>query len=113
MSFLSFCVVCCRIHVRSFWPRGGRRWFPNTKKSSVLGQLRAEKVRCYSNISAGLHEKHKQAIFAKNNGWSSGSSPSSGGEQRKPRDQEEEIKQLRAQVELLQEATKSGEGLEA
>ena len=45
VSFLSFCVVCCRINVRSFWPSDGRRWFPNTKKKSwVPGQIRAERV---------------------------------------------------------------------
>ena len=45
VSFLLFCVVCCRINVRSFWPSDGRRWFPNTKKKSwVLGQIRAERV---------------------------------------------------------------------
>ena len=35
----------CRIHVRSFWPRNGRRWFPNEKRKSwIPGQVRAEKV---------------------------------------------------------------------
>ena len=62
---------------------------------------------CYSNIPAGLH---KQAIFAKNKGWSSGSSSSSGGEEKKPRVQEEEIKKLRAQVELLRKQQRMEKG---
>ena len=57
--------------------------------------------RCFSNIPAGLQGPHKQAIFAKNKDGISGSSSSGGKEERKPRDQEEELEKLRAQVELL------------
>ena len=80
--------------------------------------------RCYSNIPAGLQEKHKHAIFAKNKGWYSGSSSSNGGKEKRLRDQEEE-EELRAQVELLRkqqrvekgpetqgEPTRRGSGLE-
>ena len=80
--------------------------------------------RCCSNIPAGLQEKHKKAIFAKNKGWYSGSSSSNGGEEKRLRDQEEE-EELREQVELLRkqqrvekgpetqgEPTRRGSGLE-
>ena len=43
----------------------------------------------------------KRPSLRKNKEWHSGSSSSSGGEDRRPRDQEEELKKLRAQVELL------------
>ena len=49
----------------------------------------------------GLQGKHKQAVQAKNEEWYSGSSSSSGGEEWKSQGQQEEIKRLRAQVELL------------
>ena len=48
----------------------------------------------------------------KNTGWSSGSSSSRGGEERKARDQEEEIKKLRAQLELLRKQQKMDKGSE-
>ena len=48
--------------------------------------------RRFSNILAGVQEKHKKAIFAKNKGWYSGRSSLSGGEERKPSEQEEELK---------------------
>ena len=50
--------------------------------------------RCYSNIPAGLQGKHRQAVSAKNEGWSSGSSSSSGEEGKRPRDQDVEIKRV-------------------
>ena len=56
--------------------------------------------RCGNNISSGLQSKHKQAMCAKNGEWYSGSSSSSGGEEWNSQEQEE-IKRLRAQVELL------------
>ena len=49
----------------------------------------------------GLQGKHKQAMYTKNREWNSSSSSSSGREEWKSQDQEEEIKRLRAQVELL------------
>ena len=61
----------------------------------------------FSNIPASLQGKHKMAIFAKNNGWCSGSFSSSGG-----RDQEEELKKLRAQVELLSKQQRVEKGTE-
>ena len=51
--------------------------------------------RCGNNVPTGL-----QAMYAKNREWYSGSSSSSGGEECKSHEQEE-IKRLRAQVELL------------
>ena len=140
VSFLSLGVVCCCFHVRIFWPSMGGDGFQTQRKSWVPGHIRAEQVladaitidareewickfcsesnvwtwwrcrRSYSNIPAGLQEKHKQAIFAKNKGWSSGSSSSSGGEQKTPRDQEEEIKKLRAQVEILRKQQRMEKG---
>ena len=88
----------------------GRAWGRSGQSPALKILLtRRDRERCrrrYSNIAAGLQEKHKQAIFAKNKGWSSGSSFSSGVEERKPRDQEEETKKLRAQVELLRKQQK-------
>ena len=52
--------------------------------------------RCYSNIPAGLQEKYRLAVSAKTRAWSSGSSSSNGGEGKWPRDQDAEIKELRA-----------------
>ena len=57
--------------------------------------------RCGNNIPTGLQGKHKQAVYAKNEGWCSGSSSSSGGEEGKSQDQDEEIEKMRAHVELL------------
>ena len=68
--------------------------------------------RCYSDIPEGLQGKHKQAVFAKNKGWSSGSLSSSG-EEKRPRYQEEEIEKLRAQVELLRKQQRVEKGPEA
>ena len=39
--------------------------------------------RCYSNIPAGLQGKYRQAVAAKSGAWSTGSSTSSGEEERK------------------------------
>ena len=49
--------------------------------------------------------KHKQAMYAKNGEWYSGSS---GGEEWRPQGQPEEIMKLRAQVELLGEQQGAG-----
>ena len=54
----------------------------------------------------------KKAIFAKNKGFCSRSSSSCGGEERKPSDQEDELKKLRAQVELLSKQLRVGKGPE-
>ena len=56
--------------------------------------------RCGNNIPTGLQGMHKQAMYAKNKELYSGSSSSSGREELKSQEQEE-IKRLRAQVELL------------
>ena len=56
--------------------------------------------RCLSNVLAGLQREHKEAVFAKIKEWNSGSSSSSGGEDRWSGGQEEELKKLRAQVAL-------------
>ena len=40
-----------------------------------------------SHILAGLPRKHKEPVFVKNQEWNSGSSSSSGGEERWPSDQ--------------------------
>ena len=108
------------------------------RKSWVSGQVRAERVladaitidgrkeriwkfcsetnvwtrwrcrRCGNNIPTGLQGKHKQAVYAKNEGWCSGSSSSSGGEEGKSQDQDEEIEKLRAHVELLRKQQRVG-----
>ena len=109
---------------------GGDCFQTQKKKSWVSGQVRAERVladaittddrkertckfcsesfvwtrwhgrRCGDNIPTGVQGKHKQAMHAKNREWYSGSSSLSGGEEWKSKEQEE-IKRLRAQVELL------------
>ena len=53
--------------------------------------------RCGNNIPKGPRGKHKQAMYAKNKEWYSGSSSSSGREEWRPQGQQEEI---RAQVDL-------------
>ena len=53
-----------------------------------------------------------KAVHAKNRGWCSGSFASSGGEERKTSDQEEEVKKLRAKVELLSKQQGACEGQE-
>ena len=62
------------------------------------------------NIPSGLQGKHKQAMHAKNREWFSGSSSSSGGEEWKSQEQEE-IKRLRAQVELASKQQGAGKSL--
>ena len=110
---------------------GGDGFQPQRRKSWVPGKIRAEKVladaitidgtkewickfgsetnvwtrwryrQCLSNIPAGLQRKHKETVLATNKEWNSGSSSSSGGDERWQSGQEEELKNLRAQVELL------------
>ena len=68
--------------------------------------------RCNSNIPAGLRGKYRQAISARTGEWSTGSSSSSGGEEKKSRVQEAEIKELRAQVEQLRRQQRGEAGHE-
>ena len=58
--------------------------------------------RCYNNIPAGLHGKYRQAVAAKSGEWSTGSSASSGEEDRKARSLEAENKELRARIEAVE-----------
>ena len=58
--------------------------------------------RCYSNIPAGLQGKYRQAVAAKSGEWSTGSSTSSGEEDRKARSLEAENKELRARIDALE-----------
>ena len=51
---------------------------------------------CYSNIPAGLY---RQAVAAKSGEWSTGSSTSSGEEDRKTGSLEAENKELRARID--------------
>ena len=45
VSFLSFCVVCCRIHDRNFWlSMGGGGFQTQRRKSWVPGHIRDDKV---------------------------------------------------------------------
>ena len=78
---------------------GRKEWickFCSKTKASTQRRCR----RCGNNIPTGLEGKHKQAAYTKNKEWYSGSSSSSGREEWKSQEQEE-IKRLRAQVELL------------
>ena len=63
--------------------------------------------RCYHDIPAGLRGKNRQAIAARTLEWSTGSSTSSGEEDRKSKCLEAENKELRA-IEALEK--KGGEG---
>ena len=60
---------------------------------------------------SGLQGKHKQAMCAKNREWYSGSSSSNGREEWKSQEQEE-IKRLRAQIDLLSKQQGAGKSLE-
>ena len=64
--------------------------------------------RCYNDIPAGLRGKYRQAIAARTGEWSTGSSTSSGEEDRKSKSLEAESKELRARLEAL--VKKEGEG---
>ena len=55
--------------------------------------------RCYHDIPAGLRGKYRQAIAARTGERSTGSSTSSGEEDRKSRNMEAENKELRARIE--------------
>ena len=55
----------------------------------------------YNNIPAGLRSKYRQAVAARTGEWSTGSSSSSGEEDKKSKIQEAETEELRAQVEQL------------
>ena len=109
------------------------------KKSWVSGQVRTERIltdaitidgrkkwtcmfcsesnvwtrwrcrRCYNNNPAELHGKYRQAVAAKSGEWSTGSSASSGEEDRKARSLEAENKELRARIDAL-EKNEGGQG---
>ena len=66
---------------------------------------------CGNTIPSGLQGKHKQAMHANSKEWYSGSSPSSGGEDWKSQEQEE-VKRLRVQVELLSKQQGQGKSPE-
>ena len=69
--------------------------------------------RCYHNIPASLHRKYEQAIAAKSRDWSTGSSGSSGEEERKARSLEAENQELRARIEAMgkKEGAQNGSGI--
>ena len=93
-------------HRRSPWcrDRSGRKefWRGRGGVAGVVG----------TTSPMGLQGKHKQAVYAKNEEWYSGSSPSSEGEEWKSQDQQEKIKRLRAQGELLSKQQGTGKSLE-
>ena len=66
--------------------------------------------RCYQDIPAGLREKYRQAVAAKKGEWSTGSSTSSGEEDRRAKSLEAENKEFRARIEALER--KEGEGVQ-
>ena len=66
--------------------------------------------RCCSNISAGLQGKHKQAVFAKSKGMVFRIIFFEWWRREKPRDQEEEIEKLCAQVEQLRKLQRVEKG---
>ena len=66
--------------------------------------------RCYHDIPAGLRGKYRQAIAARTGEWSTGSSTSSGEEDRRNKSLEAENQELRARLEALEK--KEGEGVQ-
>ena len=58
--------------------------------------------RCHSNIPARMQGKYRQAVAAKSGEWSTGSSTSSGEEDRKTRSLEAENKELRARIDAME-----------
>ena len=130
LSFPRACVVWLHWFLNVFWLVMGSDGFQTQeKKSWVSGQVRAERVlaeaitidgrkewtckfcsesnvwtrwrwrRCYHNIPAALYGKYGQAVAAKGE-WSTGSSRSSGEEERKARSLEAENEELRARIDL-------------
>ena len=69
-------------------------------ESNVMTRWRCR--RCYSNIPAWLHGKHRQAVAAKSGDWSTGLSVSSGEEDRKARSLDAENKELRARIDAVE-----------
>ena len=63
---------------------------------------------CYHDIRAGLRGKYRKAIAARTEDWSTGSSTSSGEEDRKSKSLEADKNELRARIEALEK--KGGEG---
>ena len=85
---------------------GRKEWVSKfCSESNVWTKWRCR--RCYNDIPAGLRGKYSQAIAASTRECSTGSSTSSGEEDRKSRSQEAENKELRARLEALQK--KEGE----
>ena len=131
VSFLVWFFYCCILGRVFWLSVGGDGFQTQRRKSWILGTFRAEKLlahaitidgrkerigkfcsetnvwirwccrRCFSNIAAGLQRKHKEAVFAKNKEWCSGSSSTIGEEERWLCGQDEVLTKLCAQVELL------------
>ena len=101
--------------------RSGPKKFWQMRSQLTVGRSGlASSVRRRMCGRGGVAGFWKQAMYAKNREWYSGSSSSSGGEEWKSQEQEE-IKRLRAQVELLSkrkipeepgEPARRGSGLE-
>ena len=66
--------------------------------------------RCHHDIPAGLRGKCRQAMTSRTGEWSTGSSTSSGEEERRNKNLEAENKELRARLEVL--GKKEGEGVQ-
>ena len=79
---------------------GGRNSSVNSVLNPMCGRGGAAGL---FNIPAGLRGKYRQVIAARTSEWSTGSSSSGGGEDKKSKVQEAEIEQLRAQIEQLRE----------
>ena len=86
---------------------GRKEWIGKfCSESNVWKRWRCR--RCYNYIPAGLCGNHRQAVAARTVERSTGSSTSSGEEDRKAKSQEAEIKELRAELEHYEK--KDGEG---
>ena len=137
------CGLAALVSRRVFWLVMGSDGFQTQKKKSwVFGQVTAERVlaeaitidgrkewtckfcsesnvwtrwrcrRCYYNILAGPYGKYKQAVAAKGE-WSTGSSGSSGEEERNARSLEAENIELGARIDAMgkNEGVQNGPGI--
>ena len=95
-----------RSELKEFWQMQSRLMGEGSgRANSVQNRMRWTRWRCRrccSNIPAGLQGKYRQAVAAKSGEWSTGSSTSSGEEDRKTRSLEAENKELRARSDAME-----------
>ena len=94
-----------RVRYQMMGERSGRVKFCSESKLCGRG---GRGRPCYNDIPTGLREKYRKAVAARTGEWSTGSSTSSGEEERKNKSLEVENKELRARLEALE---KEGEAV--